>query len=53
MASAEFVVDDRVRLIGTDTTQTVRQYNPETVEYLIEVPMTRPACGYWESIWSA
>jgi hypothetical protein len=35
-AAPEFVVEDRVRLIGTDTIQTVRQYNAETLEYQIQ-----------------
>jgi hypothetical protein len=33
MDAAKFGVDDRVRLIGTDTIQTIRQYNAETLEY--------------------
>jgi hypothetical protein len=36
MAAAKFAVDDRVRLIGTDTFQTVRQYNAETLEYKVQ-----------------
>jgi hypothetical protein len=36
MAAAKFVVDDRVRLIGSDIIQTVRQYNAETFEYQIQ-----------------
>jgi hypothetical protein len=35
-AAPEFVVDDRVRFIGTDTAHTVRQYNAETLEYQIQ-----------------
>ncbi len=35
MAAVKFAVDDRVRLIGTDTIQTVRQYDAETLEYQI------------------
>ena len=34
--AAMFAVDDNVRLIGTDTIQTVRQYNAETLEYQIQ-----------------
>jgi hypothetical protein len=36
MAAGKFVVDDRVRLIGTDTILTVRQYNAETFEYQVQ-----------------
>jgi hypothetical protein len=36
MGAAEFGVGDRVRLIGTDTIQTVRQYNAETLEYQVQ-----------------
>jgi hypothetical protein len=36
MAAAKFVVDDRVRLIGSDIVQTVRQYNAETFEYQVQ-----------------
>ena len=36
VAAPGFVVDDRVRFIGTDTIQTVRQYNAETLEYQIQ-----------------
>jgi hypothetical protein len=36
MGAAEFRVDDRVRLIGTETIQTVRQYNAETLEYQVQ-----------------
>jgi kynurenine formamidase len=36
MAAAEFSVDDRVRLIGTDTIQTVRQYDAETLDYQVQ-----------------
>ena len=36
MAAAKFAVDDRVRFIGTDTAQTVRQYNAETLEYQVQ-----------------
>ena len=36
MTAAKFAVDDRVRLIGTDTIQTVRQYDAETLEYRVQ-----------------
>jgi hypothetical protein len=36
MAEAKFGVDDRVRLIGTDTIQTVMQYNAKTLEYQVK-----------------
>jgi hypothetical protein len=36
MAATKFTVNDRVRLIGTDTIQTVRQYNAETLEYQVQ-----------------
>jgi hypothetical protein len=36
MAAAKFGVDDRVRLIGSDTIQTVRMYHLETLEYQIQ-----------------
>jgi hypothetical protein len=36
MGAAEFGVGDCVRLIGTDTIQTVRQYNAETLEYQVQ-----------------
>jgi hypothetical protein len=36
MVTAKFVVDDRVRLIGTDIIQIVRQYNAETFEYQVQ-----------------
>jgi len=36
MAAAKFAVGDRVRLIGSDTIHTVRQYNAETFEYQIQ-----------------
>jgi hypothetical protein len=35
MAKAEFRTNDEVRLVGTDTIHTVRQYNAETLEYQI------------------
>jgi hypothetical protein len=37
MGAAVFQVGDRVRLIGTDTIQTVRQYNAETLEYQVQL----------------
>ena len=36
MSAAKFGVNDRVRLIGTDTVQTVMQYNPKTFEYQLK-----------------
>jgi hypothetical protein len=36
MGAAEFGVGDRVRLIGTDIIQTVREYNAETLEYQVQ-----------------
>jgi hypothetical protein len=36
MAAAKFTMDYRVRFIGTDTIQAVRQYNAETLEYQIQ-----------------
>ena len=36
MTAAKFAVDERVRLIGTDTIQTVRQYDAETHEYRVQ-----------------
>jgi hypothetical protein len=36
MGAAEFGVGDRVRLIGTDTIRTVRQYRAETFEYQVQ-----------------
>ena len=35
--AGQFGVGDRVRLIGTDTIQTVRQYNAETLEYQVQL----------------
>jgi hypothetical protein len=35
-AEAKFRTDDRVRLIGTDTIQTVRQYDEDTLEYQVQ-----------------
>lgn len=35
-AAAKFGVDDKVRFIGTDTIQTVTQYNTETLEYRVQ-----------------
>jgi hypothetical protein len=34
--AAKFAVDDSVKFIGTDTIQTVRQYNAETLEYQVQ-----------------
>jgi len=48
MAAAEFCLDDRVRLIGTDTIQTVRQYNTETLEYQVQIG-TEEAHVMWVS----
>jgi CheY-like chemotaxis protein len=48
MAAAEFSLDDRVRLIGTDTIQTVRQYNAETLEYQVQID-TEEASVMWVS----
>ena len=36
MTPAKFGVDETVRFIGTDTIQTVRQYNAETLEYQVQ-----------------
>jgi hypothetical protein len=36
MSAAKFGVNDPVRLIGTDTVQTVMQYNPKTLEYQLK-----------------
>ncbi len=48
MAAAEFNLDDRVRLIGTDTIQTVRQYNAKTLEYQVQID-TEEASVMWVS----
>jgi CheY-like chemotaxis protein len=48
MAAAEFSLDDRVRLIGTDTIQTVRQYNARTLEYQVQID-TEEASVMWVS----
>jgi hypothetical protein len=48
MAAAEFSLDDRVRLIGTDTIQTVRQYNAETLDYQVQID-TEEASVMWVS----
>ena len=36
MSAAKFAVNDRVRLVGTDTIQTVMQYNRKTFEYQLK-----------------
>ncbi len=36
MTITEFRLGDHVRFIGTDTIQTVRQHNAETLEYQIQ-----------------
>jgi len=36
MSAAKFGVNDRVRLIGADTIQTVMQYNTKTLEYQLK-----------------
>ena len=36
MAVVKFGVGDVVRFIGTDTLLTVREYNPETLEYRVQ-----------------
>jgi hypothetical protein len=36
MAEAKFGMDDNVRFIGTDTIQTVCQYNEDTLEYRVQ-----------------
>ncbi len=36
MAEAKFGMDDHVRFIGTDTIQTVWQYNEDTLEYQVQ-----------------
>jgi CheY-like chemotaxis protein len=48
MTITEFVLGDHVRLIGTDTIQTVRQYNPETLEYQVQIG-TEEANVMWVS----
>ena len=36
MAEAKFGIGDHVRFIGTDTAQTVRQFNEDTSEFLVQ-----------------
>jgi hypothetical protein len=36
MPAAEFGVNDRVRLVGTDTVPTVMRYDPKTFEYQLK-----------------
>jgi hypothetical protein len=36
VTAAKFGVNDRVRFIGTDTIQTVMQYNSKTLEYQLK-----------------
>ena len=36
MSAAKFAVNDRVRFVGTDTIQTVMQYNRKTFEYQLK-----------------
>ena len=36
MSEAKFGMDDNVRFIGTDTIQTVCQYNEDTLEYRVQ-----------------
>jgi hypothetical protein len=46
MSAAKFRVGENVRLIGTDTVQTITQFNAETLEYLIH-PGNEEASRAW------
>jgi hypothetical protein len=48
MAVVKFGVGDSVRFIGTDNPVTVRQYNPETLEYRVQRGDDR-ASSQWAS----
>jgi hypothetical protein len=46
MAEAKFGIGDHVRFIGTDTVQTVRQFNEDTSEFLVQNG-DDPASAVW------
>jgi hypothetical protein len=47
-APAKFGVGDAVQFIGTDTPYTVKEYNPETLEYRVQCG-DEPANSQWAS----
>ncbi len=49
-AGPEFVVDDRVRFIGTDTIQTIRRYDTEALEIKSSAVMMQPASRIIDTI---
>jgi hypothetical protein len=51
MAARKFGVDDRVRLIGTDRIQIVRQYNSKTREYQIQSVGDAASIGWFLEIY--
>ena len=48
MTVVKFGVGDSVRFIGTDSSLTVRQYNPQTLEYRVQRRDDR-ASSQWAS----